>query len=345
MPISIDLFSDTLTKPSAAMRQAMAGAEVGDEQKFEDPTTLRLEERVAELLGKEAALFAISGTMCNQMAFAVHCRPGDEILCDETSHPANAECAGAAVFAGAQLRTLRGERGVFTAAQVEEGIRAPFRLAPVSRLVSIEQTANLAGGTVWPLETVRAVCEVAHQAGLAVHMDGARLFNAVAASRVPAREYARTVESVWIDLSKGLGCAVGAVLAGTKAFIQEAWRWKQRLGGAMRQSGILAAAGLYALDHHLERLHDDHAHARLFAERIAGSRGVKIDPASVESNIVVIEVTGPGFGPAELLQRLAARGVRLSPVFKRHVRAVTHLDISRAQVEEAARAFREECGG
>ncbi len=341
--IRIDLFSDTLTKPTAAMRRFMAEAEVGDEQKFEDPTTRRLEERVAALLGKEAAMFVISGTMCNQITFAVQCRPGDEILLDETYHPVHAECAGAAAIAGAQLKTLQGERGIYTAAQVRDAIRGPFRLAPVSRLLSVEQTSNLAGGTVWPLEAVRSVCDVAHEGGLVTHMDGARLLNAVVASGTPAAEFARSFDTVWIDLSKGLGCAVGAVLAGTKAFIQEAWRWKQRLGGAMRQSGILAAAGLYALDHHVERLAEDHDNARRFAAAIAGSPGISLDPARVQSNIVVIELVGDRFTPDELVRRLAARGVRLSIVGAGRVRAVTHLDVSRAQAEEAATIFREEC--
>lgn len=341
--LRIDLFSDTITRPTAAMRRFMTDAEVGDEQKFEDPTTLRLQDRVAELLGKEAALFVISGTMCNQISFAVHCRPGDEVVLDETAHPVHAEAGGAAAIAGAQIRTLSGRRGVYSAAQLAEAIRPVWRLAPLSRVVSVEQTANLAGGTIWRLEAIREVTTLARQHGLLCHMDGARLLNAAVATGIPAAEFARPFDSVWIDLSKGLGCPVGAVLAGSKAFIQEAWRWKQRLGGAMRQSGMLAAAGLYALDHHVARLAEDHAHAQRFAQLVTGTPGIGLDPAHVETNIVVMDVNGPKLDAASLLARLLEQGVRLSPVGAAKVRAVTHLDVTRAQVEEAAAIVRQVC--
>ena len=267
--VRINLYSDTQTKPTPEMRAAMAAAEVGDEQRGEDPSVNRLTAMTAELLGKEAAVFLPSGTMCNQIAVLLHCRPGDEILTDRTSHIVNAEAGGAAALAGAMVRTLDGVHGVFSAEQLEEGVRAKSRHAPRSRLVAVEQTSNQGGGTVWPLATLGEVAAVARRHGLALHMDGARLLNATVASGVTAAEFAQPFDTVWVDLSKGLGCPVGAVLAGSSEAIGEAWQWKQRLGGAMRQAGVIAAAGIYALEHHVERLAEDHANARHFAERIA----------------------------------------------------------------------------
>jgi threonine aldolase len=253
----IDLYSDTQTRPSDAMRRAMAEAPVGDEQRGEDPTVNRLCIMVAELLGKEAAMFLPSGTMCNEIAILVHCRPGDEIIADGTAHIIIAEGGGPAAFAGAMLRTLDGVRGIYQPAQVEAAIRDDGRYSPNSRMVVVEQTSNFGGGTIWPLATIEAVGEATRRHGLAYHMDGARLFNAVVSSGVTALDYAAPFDSLWVDLSKGLGCPVGAVLAGSKAFIDKAWRWKQRMGGAMRQAGIIAAAGVYALEHNVERLADD----------------------------------------------------------------------------------------
>ena len=260
--ILVDLYSDTVTKPSPAMRQAMAEAEVGDEQKLEDPTTNRLQEMVAALLGQEAAVFLPSGTMCNEIALAVHCEAGDEVVIDGTAHAITAEAGGPAVVARALLRPVNGERGVYTAAQLEAAIRVPLRQAPVSRLAWVEQTSNFGGGTCWTLEQVTAVCDLAHERGLRTHCDGARVMNAVVATGTPAAEFGRHFDSIWLDLSKGLGAPVGGVLAGTADFIERAWKWKQRLGGAMRQSGIIAAAGVYALEHNVERLAEDHDNAR-----------------------------------------------------------------------------------
>ena len=254
--VRIELYSDTKTRPTAAMREAMARAEVGDEQHFEDPTVTELTARMAEMLGKEDAVLLPSGTMCNQIAAAVHCRAGDEIIADRTAHILNFEAGGAAVLARANALMLDGARGVFGPEQLEAAIRPDNRYKPRSRLVAVEQTANLAGGTVWPLETVRAVAEVARHHDLALHMDGARLLNAVVASGVEARIWSQLFDTVWVDFSKGLGCPVGAALAGSKAFIAAAWRWKQRIGGSMRQAGVLAAAALHALDHHVARLAD-----------------------------------------------------------------------------------------
>jgi threonine aldolase len=338
-PIRIDLYSDTKTKPSAAMRQAMAAADVGDEQVGEDPTTCLLEERVAELLGKEAALFVPSGTMCNQIALAVHCRAGEEVIADSSAHITNFESGGAAVVARAQILSLDGARGIFTANQLRGALRHPVRHAPVQRLVAIEQTSNLGGGAIWPLPVIADVAETARAAGLGLHMDGARLMNAVIESGVAAAAYAAPMDTVWIDLSKGLGCPVGAVLAGTTDFIEEAWRWKQRLGGALRQSGILAAAGLYALDNNVHRLREDHDHARGFARVMADVKGVSIDPAHVETNIVVFDVAGTGWRAPNLSERLLALGIRVGALSATTMRAVTHLDVTHDQVMGAAEAL------
>jgi threonine aldolase len=337
--VEVDLFSDTVTRPTAGMRRAMAEAEVGDEQLGEDPSVNRLVERVAELLGKEAAVYLPSGTMCNEIAFAVHCRPGDEILLDRTAHPLNYEAGGPAVVAGAFLRPLDGRRGIFDARQLAEAIRAPSRYAPRSRVVSVEQTSNLGGGTCWALAAVREICATARSHGLLAHMDGARLLNAAIATGTPARVYAELFDSVWIDLSKGLGAPVGAVLAGTGEFVQDAWRWKQRLGGAMRQAGIVAAAGLYALDHHVERLAEDHARARRLADALAALPGVRLDPAGVETNIVLFDVGDGGMSAPDFAARtLAEHAVRFSVMGPTTVRAVTHLDVSDEGLEKAIHA-------
>jgi threonine aldolase len=332
----INLYSDTQTRPTEGMRAAIAAAEVGDEQRGLDPTTSRLQDRVAELLGHEAALFLPSGTMCNEIALRLHVRPGgDEVILDRTSHPVNYEAGGPAQVSGAMIRTLEGENGIFTPEQLAAAIRRPGdRYAPRTRLVSVEQTTNIAGGHVWPLETIRGVLEVARGNDLRAHLDGARLMNAVVASGVAASDYAGGFDTAWIDFTKGLGAPVGAVLAGSGDLISEAWRWKQMLGGAFRQSGIVAAGCLYALDHHTERLAEDHEHARVLADGLAGLPGVGLDPASVETNIVIFEVED---APA-LVDGLSDR-VELQAIDARHVRAVTHLDVSRADIDAALSVF------
>ncbi len=337
--LRVDLYSDTQTRPTAGMREAMARAEVGDEQRGDDPTTNRLCETVAELLGKEAAVFLPSGTMCNQIAMLVHCRPGDEVIADETSHIVTSEGAGAAALAGAWVRPLKGRYGIYTPEQVRAAIRPRNRHAPRTRLVEVEQTSNRGGGSVWPLASMEAVAAVAREHGLGLHMDGARLLNAVIASAVLAKTYAAPFDSVWLDLSKGLGCPVGGVLAGSHEFIDEAWRWKHRLGGAMRQSGILAAAGIYALEHHVERLAEDHANAQRLAALIADIRGIMLDPPKVETNLVFFDVRGTGLTASEIAARLLARGVQVGAEGESRMRAVTHLDVDRAGVEEAAAAL------
>jgi threonine aldolase len=334
--VEINLYSDTQTRPTAGMRRAMADAEVGDEQRGHDPTVNALCERAADLLGKEAALFLPSGTMCNQIGLSVHCRPGDEIIADETAHVVNAEAAGAAALAGALIRPLRGSRGVFTAAQVSAAVRVPNRHAPRSRLVVVENTANLGGGTVWPMQAVNDVAAVAARHQLSLHMDGARLMNAVVQSGTSAADYAAPFESVWIDLSKGLGCPVGALLAGSRSFIEEAWVHKHRLGGAMRQAGIIAAAGLYALDHHVDRLAEDHANAARFAELVAEIDGVAVDVDGVQSNMVYIDVAGTGLDAITFNSRCRELGVDLCPMGATSIRVVTHLDVSRGDIDKAA---------
>ena len=335
--IVVDLFSDTVTRPTLEMRRFMCDAEVGDEQKFEDPTVNLLQDTVAELLGKEAALFLPSGTMCNEIAIRVHCRPGDEMIAHRTAHPIHYESGGPAALAGVNVRAIDGPRGQFSSAAAEEAVRPDVRYFPRSRLLWVEQTANLGGGSVWPLREIEAVTAVARRHGLATHMDGARLMNAVVASGVSAREFAAPFDSVWIDFTKGLGAPVGAAIAGSRAFISEAWRLKQQMGGAMRQAGIIAAGGLFALRHHVKRLAEDHANARRLAEGLARLPGVKLDPAGVETNLVFFDLTGALDAPT-VVERLLALGVRMGAMSARTIRAVTHLDVSAAQVEQALAA-------
>jgi threonine aldolase len=334
--LAVNLHSDTQTRPTEAMRAAMAAAEVGDEQRGEDPTTSELERRVAALLGHEAAVFLPSGTMCNEIALRLHIRPGgDELLLDRTAHPLVAEAGGPAALSGAVMAPLDGEGGIFTAAQLRAALHVDgSRYAPRSRVVSVEQTTNMGGGRVWPLVRIEEVLSVARDNGMRAHLDGARLMNAAVASGVPASDYARGFDTAWIDFSKGLGAPVGAVLAASPELIEEAWRHKQMMGGALRQSGILAAGCLYALDHHVERLAEDHANARALAEGLAEIPAVGIDPATVETNIVIFEVPD---GPA--LERALAPEVDLLAIGPTRVRAVTHLDVERAQIDEALRAI------
>jgi threonine aldolase len=339
VPPVVNLYSDTQTRPTAAMRRAMAEAEVGDEQRFDDPTVTALCERVAELLGHEAAVFLPSGTMCNAISMRLHVRPGgDEVILHRFAHPLRFEAGGPADMAGAVMHPVDGDAGMFDAGTVRAALRpAGDRYAPRSRLVCVEQTTNIAGGRVWPLEQVRSVIGVAREHGLRLHLDGARLMNAVVASGVAADEWARRFDTAWIDFTKGLGAPVGAVLAGSAELIDEAWRYKQMWGGAMRQAGIVAAGALYALDHHVERLADDHANARALADGLAELPGVELDPSTVETNIVVFSVPdAPAFAAA-----LGREGVIVGPLDAHTVRAVTHLDVSADDVATALRAARD----
>jgi threonine aldolase len=334
----VNLYSDTQTRPTRAMRNAMAEAEVGDEQKLDDPTVIALCERVADLLGQEAAVFLPSGTMCNAIAFRLHTRPGgDEVVLHRTSHPIIAEAGGPAAISGAVLCPVDGAEGMFDADTLRAHLRPPGdRYMPRSRLVSLEQTTNIAGGRVWPLEQMRSVLVVARGAGMRAHLDGARLMNAVVASGVPAREWAGMFDTAWLDFTKGLGAPVGAVLAASRELIDEAWRYKQMWGGSLRQAGIIAAAGLYALDHNVDRLAEDHANARVLAEGLAELPGIELDPADVETNIVVF-----GFrDAAALIAKLEREDVLMSSVGADRVRAVTHLDVDRTDIDTALSTVR-----
>ncbi|TVR06347.1 MAG: aminotransferase class I/II-fold pyridoxal phosphate-dependent enzyme [Spirochaetaceae bacterium] len=333
-PPRVDLFSDTVTRPTSAMRAAMAEAEVGDEQRGEDPTVNRLRARVCELLGTEDAVFLPSGTMCNQISLRVHCAPGDEIITDVTAHVRHYESGGPAALSGVNITTVDGRDGVFSAQQLLAALRPDDNHFPPSRAVVLEQTANLPGGVVWPLDAMREVCDAAQANGLRRHLDGARLFNAVVAAGVPAADYCGLFDSVWIDFTKGLGAPVGAALAGSADFIRRAWRFKHQFGGAMRQSGVIAAASLHALDHHIDRLADDHNNARRFADAISGAPGLTVEP--VHTNMVFFQVSdAAGFADATL-----AHGVRFSVVGPNRLRAVTHLDVTSGQVDEAAAVVR-----
>ena len=340
-PVRINLYSDTQTRPTPAMKEAMLRAEVGDEQHGDDPTVHALCDRVAALLGKEAAMFLPSGTMCNVIGILTHCRAGDEVIAHETSHILNSEGAAHAAFTGVQIMPLRGERGTFTADAVRAAIRVRTRYGPQQRLLEVEQTANIGGGTVWPLAQLNAVAAVARQEGLATHMDGARLMNACVASAVSASEMAASFDSVWIDFTKGLGAPLGAVLAGSADFVDAAWAWKQRLGGAMRQAGICAAACLYALDHHVDRLADDHRNAQSLARGLRQVDGVHVE--EVDTNLVFFDPSGTGVTARELARRMQARGVQLS-VLGGRVRACTHLDVTSAMIDEALALLRAEIG-
>ncbi len=337
-PVRVNLYSDTQTKPTAPMRAAIAAAEVGDEQAGQDPTVNRLCERMASLLGKEAAIFLPSGTMCNEVAILTHCRPGDEILAHNTAHIATAEGGAPWALAGARVVPLEGPHGTFDVATLEAALRPRTRYAPPQALVAVEQTSNLGGGAVWPLAALGAVADAAHEAGLATHMDGARLMNAVVASGVPAHEMAAGYDSVWLDFTKGLGAPLGAVLAGSSAFIDAAWRWKQRLGGSMRQGGICAAGCLYALDHNIERLAEDHENAKALARGLAQIRGITVEPP--ETNLVFFDTSGTGMTADALAGRALRQGVRISTMGKFRGRACLHLDIDGAGVAEALGVLR-----
>jgi threonine aldolase len=329
---AVNLYSDTQTRPSEGMRRAIATADVGDEQRREDPTTRQLEERVAELLGQKAGLFLPSGTMCNQIALRLHARPGgDELILDRTAHPIIAEAGGPASNAGLMIHALDGQGGIFSGDQVRAAIRPDSRYMPRSRVVSVEQTTNMGGGRIWPLDAVHDVLFAASEHGLRTHLDGARLMNAVVASGVSAAEFAGGFDTAWLDFTKGLGAPVGAVLCGSDELIAEGWRWKQQMGGAMRQAGIVAAGCLYALDHNVERLAEDHELARVLADGLAELGCEVIAP---ETNIVIFSA------PAGFVDAMARHAIELSDTPDGRVRAVTHLDVGRAEVDEALRVAR-----
>jgi threonine aldolase len=337
-PIRINLLSDTQTRPTPAMREAMARAEVGDEQIGDDPTVNLLCERVAELLGKEAAVFMPSGTMCNISATLSHCRPGDEILAHETAHLISREGGAHAALGGFQVTRLGGADGQFSPEAFRAALHPRSRYEPPQTVVSAEQTANIGGGTIWKKAALDQVVQIAKASGLATHMDGARLLNACVATGINARDMAAGWDSAWIDFSKGLGAPIGAVIAGTYSFIDEVWRWKQRLGGSMRQAGICAAACVHALDHHVDRLADDHANARALARGLAQIAGV--DVQQPETNLVFFNPAGAGVDGQKMTAALRERGVLLAMMDGR-IRACTHLDVSAAMIEETIGLIRE----
>ncbi|MCP5081772.1 MAG: low specificity L-threonine aldolase [Alphaproteobacteria bacterium] len=327
-----DFYSDTKTKPTRGMREAVLDAEVGDEQKGEDPTTNALCARVAKLLGKEAAVFLPSGSMCNEIAIAIQCRPGDEVLCDQTCHILNFEAGGPAALSGVVLTTLDGDLGRFSGEQVRAAVRSKSRYFPSTRMVSVEQTANLGGGAVWSSDAIDEVVDVAREHGLVTHMDGARLMNAVVASGVPAARYTQGMDSCWIDFSKGLGAPVGGVLAGSADFIEQAWHFKQQWGGAMRQSGVLAAMCLYALDHNVDRLAEDHALAAEIGEALSQMQQVK-HVVPVATNIIFFDIADGG-PDEELLTALALEaGFVIGPYRGKRIRLLTHLDVDQTAAD------------
>jgi threonine aldolase len=337
-PVRINLLSDTQTRPTPAMREAIARAEVGDEQIGDDPSVNVLCERVADLLGKEAAVFMPSGTMCNVAATLSHCRPGDEILAHESAHIIAREGGAHAALGGFQITPLPGADGQFSPDAFRKALHPRSRYQPPQTLVSVEQTANIGGGTIWKKAALDEVVRIAKSHGLATHMDGARLLNACVASGLGAREMSSGWDSAWIDFSKGLGAPVGAAIAGSRDFIDEVWSWKQRLGGSMRQAGICAVACTYALDHHVERLADDHANARALARGLSQISGMEVQQP--ETNLVFFNPTDAGVTGDKMVEALRERGVLLATMDGR-IRACTHLDVTAQMIEETVGLVRE----
>lgn len=335
----IDLYSDTQTRPTQGMREAMASALVGDEQSDDDPTTLELCERVAALLGFDAGVFMPSGTMCNLVSILTLTTPGDEMICDRESHIYGTEAAGAAAIAGISIRPIDSPHGIFTAQQVADAVRPRTRTAPRTTLMSVEQTTNFSGGAIWPLNTLRAVRDTARSFNMKCHLDGARLLNACAATGIAPAGYAEGWDSAWIDLSKGLGCPVGAVLCGDRDYVREAWQWKYRLGGAMRQSGVLAAAGIYALDNHLPLLVQDHRNAQTIWEALSACGLFRFDPGRPDSNILRFTFTGDGMDAGLFARECLKRGVRIRDIGGNFIRVTTHLDVTPDDAAAAAKAM------
>ncbi|MGY3607206.1 MULTISPECIES: threonine aldolase family protein [unclassified Bradyrhizobium] len=337
-PVRINLLSDTQTRPTPAMREAMARAEVGDEQIGDDPSVNLLCERVADLLGKEAAVFMPSGTMCNVAATLAYCRPGDEILAHATAHIIAREGGAHAALGGFQITPLPGDDGQFAPETFRAALHPRSRYQPPQVLVSVEQTANIGGGTIWKKADLDEIVSIAKAHGLATHMDGARLLNACVATGISARDMAAGWDSAWIDFSKGLGAPIGGVIAGSSDFIDEVWRWKQRLGGSMRQAGICAAACTYALDHHFDRLANDHANARALARGLSQIAGIEVQQP--ETNLVFFKPDGAGVSGDNMVAELGRRGVLLAMMDGR-IRACTHLDVTAGMIEETVSLVRE----
>jgi threonine aldolase len=339
----VDLRSDTVTKPTAEMRRAMAEAEVGDDVYGEDPSVNRLEQRAAQVFEREAALFVPTGTMGNQIAIKVHTHHGQEVICEERAHIINLESATVAAFSGCMPRTIYGEDGVLTWAQIKRKIAPTAYYRSQTGLIVLENTLNLAGGTIFPQDVADEVCDRAHEAGLPVHLDGARIFNASVATGKPVAQISRKFDSVMFCLSKGLGAPVGSMLLGSKAFIERARVYRKAMGGGMRQAGILAAAGLIALEKMPPRLKEDHENARLLAEGLAQIPGIKIDPQKVPTNILVFDVGGTGIEANEFNQRLAVKKVLANVIGPELMRFVTHLNVSREDCLRTLDVVREIC--
>lgn len=337
----VDLRSDTVTRPTPAMRRAMADAEVGDDVYREDPTVNRLQDRAAEIFEREAALFVPSGTMGNQAAIKVHTRHGQEVICEERSHIVNHEMAMMSAFSGCLPRTIHAEDGILNWTQIAPQVRGRSDHRARTGLIEIENTSNLAGGSVYPQEITDNICDRSHAAGLPVHLDGARIFNAAVATGRTVVELTHKFDSVMFCLSKGLGAPVGSMLVGSKAFIEDARQVRKMLGGGMRQAGVLAAAGLVALEESPKRLHLDHENAKLLAQGLSEIPGIKIDPAKVQSNILFLEISGTGLTSFEISKRLAAQNVLANGVTPQTMRMVTHYDVDRAGCERALNVLRE----
>ncbi len=331
----VDLRSDTVTKPTPEMRQAMAEADVGDDVYREDPTVNRLEELAAATLGKEAALFVPSGTMGNQIAIKLHTQPGAEVICEERCHIFNFEMGMMAAFSGCLARTIPTADGLLRWEQIREKLRPDIYYYSRSQVVTLENTHNMAGGAVYPLEVMLEICARAHEAGLKVHLDGARIFNAATYLGRPVRELAAPFDSVMFCLSKGLGAPVGSMVVGARQFINEAVRVRKMLGGGMRQAGVLAAAGLIALEKHPAKLAEDHCNARWLAEGLSKLPGIQVDLAKVQTNIVMFDVSGTGLPAGDFSKRLKQGGVLINPINDRQLRIVTHHDVDRAGCQRA----------
>jgi len=337
----IDLRSDTVTKPTPAMRQAMMAAEVGDDVFGEDPTVNALQEKAAQLLGKEAAIFVASGTMANQLSIKAHTQPGDEVIIEAGAHAMNFEGGAGAVLSGVQFFGIPGHRGIIDAAQVEAAIRPDDAHFPVSRLIIIENTHNRGGGTVFPLSKIMEIRELANRRGLRMHMDGARLWNACVAAGISPAQYAAPFDSVSVCLSKGLGCPAGSLVVGPKDFIKRVHRLRKMVGGGMRQIGFLAAAGIYALDHHIERLEEDHRKAKRLAHGLAEIKNIKINPTEVETNILYFDFSPAEKTAQEVVLACRQKGVLLHATGKTRIRCVTHLDVSFADIDHALQVIAE----
>jgi threonine aldolase len=336
----IDLRSDTVTRPTPAMRAAMQAAEVGDDVFSDDPTVNRLQEKVAALLGKEAALFVPSGTMSNQVGVRAHTQPGDELLCDAGCHIYNNEAGGPAALSGVTCRTVPGDYGILDVTQLEDKVRPDNEHHVRTRLVCLENTHNRGGGRVYPLEKIQAISAWTHRHGLILHLDGARLWNAIVATGIPAARWAAPFDSVSVCFSKGLGAPVGSALAGPRDFVARARRARKLFGGGMRQAGVIAAGALFALENHVERLAEDHRNAQVISRAIADTPGLRLDPPEVETNLIWFEVD-PEVGTArDVAAALKARGVLVHVGGPQTLRACTHLDVSAAQAEQAAEAVR-----